>query len=145
MPKIIRIYTDGACRGNPGPAAFGWIICDETGKELAKDAKYLGEATNNIAEYSALIGAMQEAARMKAGEAFCFSDSKLVVGHMNGWKVKKPHLKPLFESVQSLRKNFSGVTFSHLPREHPMIAKADALANRELEKRGFPKKAGPFQ
>jgi ribonuclease HI len=133
MEKVIRIYTDGASRGNPGPGAIAYIITDESGNVLRQSAKFIGACTNNIAEYSALILALEDA--MKLGsEAFCFSDSELVVSQLQGkYKVKKGHIKELFERVKTIEKNFSKIEYNSVRRTDAMIRKADDMVNAVLD------------
>jgi len=133
MEKVIRIYTDGASRGNPGPGAIAYIIMDESGNVLRQSAKFIGACTNNIAEYSALILALEEA--MKLGsDAFCFSDSELMVSQLRGkYKVKKGHIKELFERVKTIEKNFSKIEYNSVRRTDAMIRKADGMVNSVLD------------
>src|SRR3990167_7202391 len=93
----LTTYTDGGARGNPGPAAAGIVIKNETGQVLAAYGEYLGKQTNNFAEYSAIISALKKAHELGATEVECVADSKLVVEQLNGrWKVKEPTLQKLF-------------------------------------------------
>lgn len=126
------IYTDGGARGNPGPAALGVVVGD---KEYSE---YLGEITNNKAEYLALIFALKKAKALlgskKAGEAELEvrMDSELIVRQLNGiYKIKEPDLQPLFIEVWNLRLDFKKVEFKHIPREQNK--RADKLVNRELD------------
>jgi len=89
MPKKLKIYTDGGARGNPGPAAFGVVIEDKDGKIVGKFSKYLGETTNNQAEYQAIHFALEKAKEMGASEVELFSDSELIVNQLNqDYKIK---------------------------------------------------------
>ena len=103
MAKII-IHSDGGARGNPGPAGIGAVLNNEKGEVLAEISKYLGETTNNQAEYQALIAGLEKAKELKAEELECYLDSELVVKQLNReYKVKNAELAPLFfESTQSI-------------------------------------------
>lgn len=131
--KLI-IYTDGASRGNPGPASYGFSIQDNQGKILYKEGKYIGIATNNVAEYSAVLNAMEYVTKKfkKSIEVFFFMDSKLVVEQLSGrYKIKSPHLKLIIRKIQILALGIGGITCSHVPREQNTIA--DGLANQALD------------
>jgi ribonuclease HI len=129
---MIHLYTDGGSRGNPGPAAYGFLICGEE-RELYKEGKKLGTTTNNVAEYKAIIEGLRKA--LDHSESVeVFSDSELVVKQLNGrYKVKKEHLRALYLAVKDLEKRFKKVTYTHRPRESPMQKKADALVNEALD------------
>jgi ribonuclease HI len=130
--KII-IYTDGGARGNPGPSAIGAVVGDE------RYAEYIGEATNNVAEYKAVILALTKAKEQlgaRAGDSSLevYSDSELLVNQMNGsYRVKEETLKVLFGVVSRLRTEFRDVSFTHIPREKNAVA--DALVNEVLDAR----------
>lgn len=133
MNKLI-IYTDGGARGNPGPAAIGAIVGNEEYSE------YIGEATNNVAEYSAVILALKKAKhlvgaeKIKETEIEVRSDSELLVNQMKGlYRVKEQTLKILFMEVWNLKTEFKDVAFVHIPREKN--SQADALVNKELDSR----------
>lgn len=139
MNKII-IFTDGGARSNPGPAAIGVVVKSETGKLLASISKTLGEATNNIAEYQAVIAALewiknnkQQITDNKELTAQFFSDSKLVVHQLNGlYKIKEAHLRELLLKVRQLEQEMGGNIFYNLiPREKNW--EADALVNKALD------------
>lgn len=135
MTKITS-YTDGGSRRNPGPAACGIVLYDEQGKILLTDSKFLGVATNNEAEYGALILALQKARellREKPHEMVCHLDSELVVKQLNGvYRVKEAKMKKLFGEVQKLKANFDHIAFIHVRREHNKLA--DKLVNEELDR-----------
>ena len=127
----LEIYSDGACSGNPGPAGIG-IVIRENGKILKEVSKYLGEATNNIAEYTAIVYAAQEALIMKADEVALFTDSELAYHQMTGqYRVKDVKIKPLFDQVQHLASGFKNFTVTHIPREHNKDA--DKLARQAIK------------
>ncbi len=134
MPDELRIYTDGASRGNPGPASAAFVVADEDGNVLNEGAEFLGETTNNRAEYEAVIKAMEMATNYTDGRVKVFSDSKLLVRQLQGeWKVKSENIRPLFKKVKELTRNFDSVSFSHRNREHEMISRADFLCNKKLD------------
>jgi ribonuclease HI len=131
--KLIT-YTDGGARGNPGPAALGVVIKDTTGKTIAGYGQYLGAQTNNFAEYSALISALQKAKELGATEVECIMDSELVTKQMNRiYKVKEPTLQKLFIQAFNLSSGFKKVVFKHIFREHNK--EADAWVNKALDER----------
>jgi len=131
--KII-IFTDGGARGNPGPAAIGAII---DGK---KYREYLGETTNNVAEYKAVIFAMKKAKALLGGEKArgadleINTDSELLYNQVSGdYKIKEPTLQPLFVEIWNLKQDFKEVKFKLVPREKNR--EADKLVNQELDSR----------
>jgi ribonuclease HI len=126
------LYADGACRGNPGPAGAGAVLIDGTGRVIAELTKYLGVATNNIAEYTGLIIGLERAQRLGVDELEVRMDSKLVVEQMNGrWKIKHPNMKPLALQAGALYATFPKRTITHVPRDQNGIA--DALSNRAID------------
>lgn len=132
------IYTDGASRGNPGPASYGFTVSDQTGKLLYEEGKYIGVATNNVAEYTAVFQALktikEKIAKNGSVNIELFADSKLVVEQLSGrYKIKSPHLKPLIEKIKLLSLELGGITHSHVPRDKN--TKADHLANLALDSR----------
>ena len=132
MSKFI-IFTDGGARGNPGPAGIGAVLYDENKKIVAEISQYLGETTNNQAEYKALIAALKEAKRLKAEELTCYLDSELVVKQLNReYKIKNKDLAPLFLEVYNLSLSFKKISFIHIPREKNTVA--DSLANKAMDK-----------
>lgn len=131
--KII-IYTDGASRGNPGQAAIAYMIVKEDGSLLYEKGEKIGLDTNNVAEYRALIKALEIAKEYTDNEVICFSDSKLMVNQLKGeYKVKKPHLKKLHEMVLGLASSFKKVDFRQVPREDKNISHVDSLGNLALD------------
>jgi ribonuclease HI len=129
-PLILR--TDGASRGNPGPAGIGVTIEAEGTADSAEYCAYIGETTNNVAEYRALLLALEEAEKLSPPSITVRSDSELLVRQLNGvYKVKSAHLKPLFlEAVRRLRR-FPEARILHVGREENI--KADLLANRAID------------
>jgi len=129
---MIQLYTDGGARGNPGPAAYGFLVYEGRTK-LYASGKKLGTTTNNVAEYTAVIEGLKKA--QEFGDSIeVFSDSELIVRQLNGdYKVKQPHLKELFHKVKLLENGFKKISYTHRPREHPMQVLADELVNRALD------------
>lgn len=126
------IYADGGSRGNPGPSALGIIITDENGKILKEYSHYLGETTNNQAEYEAVIFALQKAKQLKFKNLEIKVDSELIGRQLLGeWKIKDPDLQPLFIKAWNLRLDYDKVDIKIIPREQNK--KADKLVNRELD------------
>ena len=128
------IYTDGGSRGNPGPGALGAVIADESGKILKEYSHYLGEVTNNQAEYEAVIFALQKAKQLRIKEVELRVDSELIGKQLLGkYKIKDPNLQPLFIKAWNLRLDYEKVNIKIIPREENK--KADKLVNRELDSR----------
>jgi ribonuclease HI len=114
--KRLIIHTDGASLGNPGLAAIGAIIKDEQGREIAGISRRIGQATNNQAEYRAIIAALEEAIRLGAEEVDIKSDSELIVNQVSGeYRVRKPALKPLYRQVKQLQRQFQGFSITYIP------------------------------
>lgn len=134
MRKFI-IYSDGGARGNPGPAAIGYVIF-ENGIELIREKKFIGEATNNQAEYEALVQALSQAVSLGGQEVWCYLDSELVVKQLKGlYKVRDIKLKPKTNEVFRLSSKFKSLIFEHVPREKNKLA--DQLVNEALDEKGF--------
>ncbi len=132
--KIERvvIHTDGAAEPNPGPAAIGATIKDEQGRLITSISQPIGQATNNQAEYRAIIAALENAIRLGANQVEMRSDSELVVRQINGrYRVKKASLKPLHQKVKQLQSQLEGFTITHIPRQQN--TEADSLANMALK------------
>ena len=128
------LHIDGASRGNPGEAGWGVYVRDQQGAEVARLYGYLGIATNNVAEYQALINGLRFALEQGARRVRIFSDSELVVRQIGGaYKVKHPSMVPLHREASALLGRFESSTVSHVPRE--ANREADALANRALDER----------
>ncbi|MFA6105202.1 MAG: ribonuclease HI family protein [Patescibacteria group bacterium] len=128
----LTTFTDGGARGNPGPAAAGIVIKNEAGETLASYGVYLGEQTNNYAEYSALLEALNKSLKLGASEVECFLDSELVVKQMRReYKVKEPALQKLFIKVYNSAAAFKKVTYHHIRREKNK--EADAEVNKTLD------------
>lgn len=130
----VTLYCDGASRGNPGEAAAGFVILDGHGAELVAKGVYLGQCTNNMAEYQALLLGLHEALQLKAGHLAIRLDSELVVRQMEGrYQVKDAKLKPLHAKAVSLLRGFTAHTIDHVPRRENH--RADELANQALDAR----------
>lgn len=126
------LHSDGGARGNPGPAGVGYVLTLEDGREVVGN-EYIGEATNNQAEYKALLAGMARAKDEGVGELECRLDSELVVRQLTGeYRIKDPDLKPLAEEVKTLSAAFSSIAFTHVPREEN--EKADKLVNEAVDK-----------
>lgn len=125
---------DGAARGNPGHAGAGVVLQEEDGT-THHFGQYLGEATNNVAEYRALILGLQKAAELGFGELRIRSDSELIIKQLNGfYKVKNPQLQDLYFTALKLTSSFEKVTFTHVPREQNK--EADRMANLAIDAKG---------
>ena len=130
----LRMFIDGASRGNPGEAGFGVHVTDEAGEEVAALYGYLGRATNNVAEYEALLHALRWALAQGARRVSVFSDSELVVKQMSGaYKVKHPDMQARNREAQGLLRRFGAARIAHVPREQNR--EADRLANRALDEK----------
>jgi ribonuclease HI len=129
-----RLFTDGAARGNPGPAGAGAVIVSPEGHVVAKVGKFLGESTNNVAEYMGLILGLRRAKAMGIKELEVYADSELLVKQLSGdYAVKAEHLKPLHDEAQALLRGFGWIEVRHIPREEN--AQADAMSNRAIDER----------
>lgn len=132
MSRIIILKTDGGARGNPGPAAIGVVLEDEQKKVIKEFGRYIGETTNNQAEYQALLAGLTEAYKLGAEEINCYLDSELVVKQLKReYKVKDKELAPLFIKVWNLSQNFKKISYHHIPREQNKHA--DMLVNKALD------------
>jgi ribonuclease HI len=131
-PKEIVIYTDGASRGNPGPASIGIYVTTPTGEVVFEHKEKLGLQTNNFAEYTAVLRSLELAKSFRAESILIRSDSELMVKQMKGeYKVKSPVIQPLFATCQNLLKLLPKVRFEHVRREYNR--EADRLANEALD------------
>lgn len=130
MKKLI-INTDGGARGNPGPAGIGVVLSDESGNIIAEFKEYIGEATNNVAEYKALILALEKAKDFNCQEIECRLDSELIVKQLKGeYKVKDEKMKELYGRAQELI-FFRPISFVHVPRSKNK--EADTLVNEAID------------
>lgn len=128
------LYTDGASRGNPGPAGAGALITEEDGTTIAEKSAYLGEATNNQAEYQALLIGLQEAVKLAPSRLTVRMDSELIVKQLNGeYRVRNSDLLTLHGRAKELVRKLGEVRFVHIPREENFHA--DRLANQAIDHR----------
>ncbi len=127
-----RLSTDGGARGNPGPAAYGYVLETEDGTVLAAEGETIGVATNNVAEYSALIAGLEKALELGVGEVEVVSDSELMVKQMRGeYRVKNEALRRLFLEASRLARQVGNVSYTAVRREHNKLA--DQLVNDALD------------
>jgi len=127
-----RLSTDGGARGNPGPAAYGYVIEADDGTVLAAHGERIGIATNNVAEYSALIAGLEKAAELGVDEVEVVSDSELLVKQMTGeYRVKNEALRELSQQASRLARRVGRVTYTAVRREHNELA--DRLVNAALD------------
>jgi ribonuclease HI len=132
----VSLYTDGGCRGNPGPGAIGILICDVASTVLYEHAECIGQTTNNQAEYRALIKGLDLCAHYTRGRVCCYSDSQIVIKQVTGiYRLKNEALRPLFDEVKRRVQHFEAVVFQHVRRENPLIVKADRMLNEAFEGR----------
>ncbi len=126
------LFGDGGSRGNPGPSASGFVIYDADGNVVQEGGEFLGITTNNVAEYTSLIGGLTAALKHGAKSVDCFMDSQLVINQMNGlYKVKHPDMQALHAKVKDLLTRFESVSFGHVRREKNTAA--DAMVNKILD------------
>jgi ribonuclease HI len=127
-----RLSTDGGARGNPGPAAFGYVLEAEDGTVLAAHGERIGVATNNVAEYRALVAGLEKALELAVDEVDVVSDSQLLVRQMTGeYRVKNEALRRLSLEAAALARRLGRVTYRSVPREHNELA--DRLVNEALD------------
>ena len=127
-----RLSTDGGARGNPGPAAYGYVIETDDGHVLAAHGEAIGHATNNVAEYSGLVAGMQKAAELGVSDLEVVSDSELLVKQMQReYRVKNAALKELWEEASDLERRFAKVRYTAVRRAHNELA--DQLVNEALD------------
>jgi ribonuclease H / adenosylcobalamin/alpha-ribazole phosphatase len=130
-----RLFTDGGARGNPGPAAAAYVLEAENGTVLAAHGEAIGVATNNVAEYRALVAGLAKALELRVDEVEVVSDSALLVKQMNGeYRVKKPELRELSLEAARLARQLTGVRYTAVRREHNELA--DRLVNEALDSAG---------
>ena len=127
-----KLYTDGGARGNPGPAAFGYVLEAEDGTVLAAHGETIGIATNNVAEYSALIAGLEKARELAVDEVEVISDSELMVKQMTGeYRVKNEALQELWSRASRIARGFRDISYTAVRREHNELA--DRLVNEALD------------
>ena len=129
----LHIYIDGACKGNPGPGGIGIAVHDENRDLLKQYCQFIPHCTNNEAEYTALLKALEAAHRLGAGRVCVYSDSLLLVRQFNGqYKVKKENLRASLEKIRQKASHFESVSLRHIPREQNELA--DSLANLAVKR-----------
>ncbi len=131
---MLEVYIDGASRGNPGEASYAYII-KEGNKTIVEKYSLIGRTTNNVAEYTALINALEDIVKNFSDkkEVIIYSDSELLVKQLNGiYKVKDAKIKALYDRIQEISKNFSSLIVIHIPREENK--RADELCNLSFKK-----------
>jgi ribonuclease HI len=138
MKNSLVVFTDGGARGNPGPAAIGYVIKDSSGKILCQQSKFVGQTTNNVAEYQAVIEALRwlnKKTSLDYSQINFFLDSKLVVNQLNGFfKVKETKMRNLIIKVRQLERELGGNVIYHLiPRQKNKLA--DSLVNQTLNQK----------
>jgi ribonuclease HI len=130
----LLLYSDGGARGNPGPAAIAYLAVTEKGAVIHEDSRFIGNHTNNQAEYNALIAAVEFAATVKVEEVVCHLDSELVARQLRGeYTVKNLELKKLYRRAEELKRCFKKISFVNVPRSNAQIQRADELVNRTLD------------
>ena len=130
--NIPTLFTDGGARGNPGPAGIGYVLTMPEDTEPIAKGDYIGEATNNQAEYQALIAGLTAAQEKEVKELACYLDSELIVKQLNGeYRVKDRNLKDLYQRAQEIIESYDDISFHHVPREQN--SEADALVNQALD------------
>jgi ribonuclease HI len=127
-----KLSTDGGARGNPGPAAYGYVLETGDGQVLAAHGEAIGHATNNVAEYSGLVAGLEKAAELGVRELEVVSDSELLVKQMRGeYRVKNEALRELWELANDLERRFAKVSYTAVKRAHNELA--DSLVNEALD------------
>jgi len=130
--NTLTIFTDGGARGNPGPAGIGVVLLNDKGVRIGEISKYIGPATNNIAEYLAVVYGLQEAVYLGAVKVILYVDSQLVARQLKGeYKVKDQNLRKFFDLAVSLSKKFDSIEIREIPREKNK--EADNLVNKALD------------
>ncbi|GMU62002.1 MAG: ribonuclease HI family protein [Myxococcales bacterium] len=136
VPAIsrVRVYSDGAARGNPGPSGAGAVLVEPSGQVVDRLGKFLGHQTNNYAEYMGLLLGLKRAKELGVAEVEVFADSELMLRQLGGrYQVKSPSLRPLYQEALRLLNDFERVKFVHVPRE--MNRAADEMSNRAIDER----------
>jgi ribonuclease HI len=134
VPERVRVYSDGAARGNPGPSGAGAVLVDPSGQVIERLGKFLGHQTNNYAEYMGLLIGLRRACALGVREVEVYADSELMIRQLGGrYQVKSASLKPLYDEAVRLLNDFSRVKLVHVPRE--MNAQADEMSNRAIDER----------
>lgn len=132
---MYSLYFDGASRKNPGPASFGGVIYNESGEEFDTYYKFIGTATNNVAEYCGLLAGLHRARELNIKELKVFGDSNLIIQQVTGkWKVKNDTLRAIYNQIKEVEPFFTVITYQHVYRKDNK--RADQLANIALDTRG---------
>ena len=130
----LRLYSDGAARGNPGPAGAGAVLVEPSGQVVDRLGKFLGHQTTNYAEYQGLLLGLRRARELGVREVEVFADSELMIRQLGGrYQVKSPSLRPLYEEALKVLNGFERVKLMHVPRE--MNRAADEMSNKAIEER----------
>jgi ribonuclease HI len=138
---MLTLYTDGGARGNPGPAAIAYMILDSTGNVLEKGARFVGERTNNEAEYEAILWGLEKVMERSCAAVRVITDSELVARQINGrYKVRDRRMQQYADKVAISKTFFDSFEVVHARRTDERVALVDALVNEELERKGHPKK-----
>ena len=131
---MYSLYFDGASRKNPGPASFGGVIYNKAGKEIDTYYKYIGTATNNVAEYCGLLAGLHRARELNIKELKVFGDSNLIIQQVTGkWKVKNDTLRAIYNQIKEVEPFFTVISYQHVYRKDNK--RADQLANIALDTR----------
>ncbi|HYO69224.1 MAG TPA: ribonuclease HI family protein [Archangium sp.] len=134
VPSSLKLFSDGAARGNPGPAGAGAVLVDTEGRVVARLGRFLGVQTNNYAEYMGLLLGLKHARSLGVKELEVLADSELLIRQLQGrYQVKSPTLRPLYEEASALLGQFSRVKLAHVPREKNKAA--DEMSNRAIDER----------
>jgi ribonuclease HI len=129
-----HLHCDGASRGNPGPAGAGMVLHDPQGRLQVRKGRYLGKTTNNVAEYQALLLGLAEARKLAVKKLRVLADSELMVKQLNGrYRVKSPHLLPLWRQALQILEQFEAYAVIHVPREKNRLA--DEVANQAIDQK----------
>ena len=129
---MYQLFFDGACRGNPGPSSFGGVIYDSDKKEVDAFYGYLGFATNNVAEYCALLAGLNRCRTLNIRKLKVFGDSNLVIKQVKGeWKIKNDKLRAIYKQIKEVEPFFSSISYEHVYRANN--TRADELANKGLD------------
>ena len=132
---MYSLYFDGASRKNPGPASFGGVIYNESGEEFDTYYKFIGTATNNVAEYCGLLAGLHRARELNIKELKVFGDSNLIIQQVTGkWKVKNDNLRAIYNQIKQVEPFFTVISYQHVYRKNNK--RADQLANIALDTRG---------
>lgn len=137
VTKKGKVFSDGGARGNPGPAAIGVVVCNDSGDVLREHYETIGDATNNVAEYRAVLKGLELAFEIGMEEVEYFVDSQLVARQLTGqYRINLPHLRELFLKVKQREKDFCKIVYQQVPRTHEKIKHADRLVNLALDLAG---------